>query len=98
MSKLSSNQEDRVIRALKLAKFGPGDRALYIIYRRGEQLRVPVTIVGLVLDVPSDEETNSEVRVPAFVVASDLGGRLTVPAGELRHGSALDRLRLALDD
>lgn len=88
--------DDRIRRALRAAPFSPGQEAVLIYRKRSRTANVPVTIVGLEVSVGQRDDVITDVLVLAYVVKSEFGGELTVRAEDLRPGTALDRITLAL--
>jgi hypothetical protein len=76
--------------------FTGGDSAVLLYRRKGRVANVPVQIMGIIFDVGVGSN-GGDLKVLAYVVRSELGGELTVPAADLRPGSVLDRISIALE-
>jgi len=76
--------------------FAGGDAAILLYRRKGRAANVPVRVMRILVDVGVGPE-GADLKVLAYVVKSELGGELTVRAADLRPGSVLDRISVALE-
>ena len=79
-----------------VSPFKGGDSAILLYRRKGRTANVPVEIMRILFDVGVGSNSGP-LKVIAYVVRSEMGGELTVRAADLRPGSVLDRISVALE-
>lgn len=86
--------DDRISSKMRELRLQFGHEATLMFKRRGKTLLIPVTVVNISFSIPHDEK--DPVTVNCVTVRSELGGELQVAPTDLRHGTVLDRISLAL--
>jgi len=80
--------------------FLENEQVLYRYWKKERSAVVPAIVVHRVFQscVGCSSHTDIRLFVASYVIRSEFGGEMIVPADQLRPGNALDRISVALED